>query len=207
MASLPTQSRREPMAGILIVDDDPTIRAMFSRALKDLGEIQQAANGAEALRHLGARKYDIVLLDLHMPIVDGFVLLHTLANKPGLNRETPIYVITADTSEQARIRALKRRAVYMLTKPVPIATLTALVESALRKAARGSQPPEAGEGDAPEPTPSSTTPTPPASSVTGSQHGGSPVLRPPTSSQHGGSPVLRPPTSSQHGGSPVLKKP
>jgi len=129
------------MAGILIVDDDPTIRAMFSRALKALGDIDQAGNGAEALRLLATKKYDVVLLDLHMPIIDGFVLLHTIANKPGQNRDTPIYVITADTSEQARIRALKRRAVYMLTKPVPIATLTALVESALQKGAdRGSRP-------------------------------------------------------------------
>ena len=78
------------MAGILIVDDDPTIRGMFARALKALGDIDQAANGGEALRLLGTKKYDIVLLDLHMPIIDGFVLLHTLANKPGLNRETPI---------------------------------------------------------------------------------------------------------------------
>ncbi len=83
-----------------------------------------------------------------MPIVDGFVLLHTLAAKPGRNRETPIYVITADTSEQARVRALKRRAVFMLTKPVPIATLTSLVEAALKKAAaRGSAPPEADEDE------------------------------------------------------------
>src|SRR5271170_2734286 len=148
------------MAGILIVDDDPTIRAMFARALKAHGDIDQAANGAEALRLLGAKKYGVVLLDLHMPIIDGFVLLHTLANKPGHNRETPIYVITADTSEHARIRALKRRAVFMLTKPVPIGTLTSLVESALKRGPRGSQPPEASESGAPEPTPPPSTISP-----------------------------------------------
>jgi CheY-like chemotaxis protein len=140
----------DSMAGILIVDDDPTIRSMFARALKALGDIEQAANGADALRLLGAKKYSIVLLDLHMPVIDGFVILHTLASKPGPNRETPIYVIAADTSDQARIRALRRHAVFLLTKPVPIGTLTALVESTLKKAAAraGAASQLAAEGDA-----------------------------------------------------------
>src|ERR1700749_1161927 len=111
------------MAGILIVDADPTIRAMFARALGSFGEVEQAANGAEALRLLGAKEYGVVLLDLHMPVIDGFVTLQMLATTPGPNRDTPVYVITADTSEQARIRALQRHAVFMLTKPVPLATL------------------------------------------------------------------------------------
>src|SRR6185437_7123988 len=112
-----------------------TIRAMFARALASLGEVEQAGGGAEALRLLSAKKFGIVLLDLHMPIVDGFVVLHTLGTKPGPNRDTPIYVITADVSEHARIRALTDRAVFLLTKPVPIATLTALVDSVLKKSA------------------------------------------------------------------------
>ena len=123
------------MAGILIIDDDPTIRAMFARALKPLGDIETAANGAEALRLLATKRYGVVLLDLHMPVIDGFVLLHTLSNKPGPNKDTPIFVITADTSEQARLKALRRHAVFLLTKPVPIATLTSLVESSLKKTA------------------------------------------------------------------------
>jgi CheY-like chemotaxis protein len=123
------------MAGILIVDDDPTIRAMFARALASIGEVEQAGSGAEALRLLGAKKFGIVLLDLHMPVIDGFVILHTLTTKPGPNRDTPVYVITADVSEHARLRALQHHAVFLLTKPVPIATLTALVDSVLKKAA------------------------------------------------------------------------
>ena len=122
------------MAGILIVDDDPTIRSMFARALANLAEIEVAANGGEALRMLGTKKYALVLLDLHMPLIDGFAVLHTLSTKPGPNKDTPVYVVTADVSDQARVRALKRHAVFFLTKPVPIATLTALVDSALKKA-------------------------------------------------------------------------
>jgi CheY-like chemotaxis protein len=148
------------MPALLVVDDDPTIRAMFARALQSLGDVETAAHGAEALRMLGAKRYDVVLLDLHMPVMDGFVVLHTLANRAGPNRTTPIYVITADASEQARIRALRRHAVFLLTKPVPIGTLTALVGSTIKKAlARGPGPssepqepsasPEEGRGTSP----------------------------------------------------------
>ncbi len=148
------------MPALLVVDDDPTIRAMFARALQPLGDVETAAHGAEALRMLGVKRYDVVLLDLHMPVMDGFVVLHTLANRPGPNKTTPIYVITADASEQARIRALRRHAVFLLTKPVPIATLTALVGSTIKKgAARSASPtpqamepsasPEEGHGSSP----------------------------------------------------------
>ncbi len=124
------------MHNILIVDDDVTIRGMFARAMKPLGDVDQAGNGAEAMRMLASKKFSIVLLDLHMPVVDGFVILHTLSTMPGPNRDTPVFVITADVSEEARVRALQRHAVSFLTKPVPIGTLMALVESTLKKGAQ-----------------------------------------------------------------------
>jgi CheY-like chemotaxis protein len=123
------------MPGILIVDDDPTIRTMFARVLQSLGEIEQAQSGADALRMLSAKRYSVILLDLHMPVIDGFVVLQTLASKPGPNHDTPVFVVTADVSEQARVRALRQHAVFFLTKPVPLATLSALVDSSLKKSA------------------------------------------------------------------------
>ncbi len=127
------------MLPILIIDDDATIRTMFARALKGLGEVEAAASGADALRLLATKRYGIVLLDLHMPVVDGFVILQTLASKPGPNKDTPIFVITADTSDQARVRALRQHALFLLTKPVPIGTLTALVQSSLKKSSARAQ--------------------------------------------------------------------
>jgi CheY-like chemotaxis protein len=171
------------MAGILIVDDDPTIRTMFARALKSVGEVETAANGAEALRLLGAKKYGIVLLDLHMPVLDGFTLLQTLSSKPGPNRDTPIYVITADTSEQARLRALRRRALFLLTKPVPIVTLTGLVDAALKKAAA-----RAGEA-VPEPAPHG------ADDVDGLEDVGPPESPKPAPAPAGEAPRTPPPRS------------
>jgi CheY-like chemotaxis protein len=145
------------MATILIIDDDATIRTMFARALSKLGETETAASGADAIKLLAARKYAVILLDLHMPLVDGFAILQTLSSKPGPNKDTPIFVITADTSDQARVRALRQHALFLLTKPVPIGTLTALVESSLKKAAAREKE-HGSEGDLATPAPGKAAP-------------------------------------------------
>jgi CheY-like chemotaxis protein len=128
------------MATLLIVDDDPTLREMFARALSAFAQIEQAQGGGQALKMLAAKKYDLVLLDLHMPVIDGLVVLQTLAAKPGANRDTPVYVITADTSEQARLAALRRHATFFLTKPVSMKMLMGLVESIIKR--KSSVPPK-----------------------------------------------------------------
>jgi len=137
------------MPSLLVVDDDPVIRTMFSRALQSQGDIDQAGGGGDALRLLGSKKYDIVMLDLHMPIIDGWVVLQMLANKPGPNRDTPVFVITADTSDRARVEALRRKAVFFLTKPVHLATLTSLIDGALKKTASKSLKPPPRPGSMP----------------------------------------------------------
>jgi CheY-like chemotaxis protein len=120
---------------ILIVDDDATNRAMYARLLREVGEIELACDGAEALRLLSARKYEVILLDLHMPGVDGLTVLNALESRPGLNHDTPIYVITADTTDQSRNQALGSGAICYLTKPVPMATLLAFVSATLKNSA------------------------------------------------------------------------
>lgn len=142
------------MTNILIVDDDSTIRTMFARALKDLGEIEQAANGSDALRLLGSKKYSVVLLDLHMPGIDGFTILQTLSQKPGPNKDTPVYVVTADGSDESRLSALRRHAVFFLSKPIPIGTLVSLVDSTLKKSAARAATPSRSGGAGPTPVPS-----------------------------------------------------
>jgi CheY-like chemotaxis protein len=119
---------------LLLVDDDPSIATLLSRALQDLGQIEVAAGGAQALIMLGRKAYDCILLDLHMPGVDGFTLLKVLA-KPGMNKDTPVFVVTADPSDEARIRALREQALFVVTKPVSVKALRALVAGALGQSA------------------------------------------------------------------------
>lgn len=117
---------------LLLVDDDDAARSLYARALHRFGEIRQADRGTQALRMLADERYDLVLLDLHMPVVDGFAILEELA-KGGPNQTTPVFVVTADHSEEARLRAMRRHGVFLLTKPIPIAALVAMVEGALRR--------------------------------------------------------------------------
>jgi DNA-binding response OmpR family regulator len=124
------------MSTFLVVDDDPAIRTMFARSLSELGEVDVAEGGKQAISLLADMRYEAVLLDLHMPGIDGFAVLEALAKEDAVNRDTPVFVVTGDTSEQARLRALKLRSLLLLTKPVPLAALKSIVEAQLKKPPR-----------------------------------------------------------------------
>jgi CheY-like chemotaxis protein len=123
----------EDIKTILVVDDDPTIRMMFAKALGSVGAVETANNGIEALVKLRAKAYSAVLLDWHMPGVDGANVLHTVRAKAGPNGHTPVIVVTADPTMSARTTAMHDGAVYFLNKPVSIATLIVLVKGLLSK--------------------------------------------------------------------------
>jgi CheY-like chemotaxis protein len=128
------------MPTFLVVDDDPSIRIMFARSLAELGEVDQAEGGRQAIQLLSTHRYEAVLLDLHMPGVDGFAVLEALAKEDNMNRETPVFVVTGDTSEQSRVRAVKLRSLLLLTKPVPLAMIRSLVESSVKSKQRSPTP-------------------------------------------------------------------
>lgn len=123
------------MSTLLVVDDDAAIRTMYTRSLASLGKVDQAEGGRQALQLLGATRYEAVVLDLHMPGVDGFTVLEALAKEDHINRETPVFVVTGDTSEQVRVRALKLRSLFLMTKPVPLVMLKSVIEGSIKKAA------------------------------------------------------------------------
>jgi CheY-like chemotaxis protein len=120
-------------ATFLVVDDDPSIRTMFARSLASLGEVDQAEGGKQAITLLNAQRYEAILLDLHMPGTDGFSVLDALAKEDAINRDTPVFVVTGDNTDQSRLRALKLRSLLLLTKPVPLAMLKSLIETSLKK--------------------------------------------------------------------------
>ena len=132
------------MPSVLVVDDDPAIRTMLARAVGSIGglvlTVDQAANGVEALRQLVARKYDLVLLDVHMAGLDGRQVLRIVTSKDGPNRDTPFCVLTADGSEVTRSDVLANRAMLFVTKPLQVTKLLALVTPVLERAARVGMP-------------------------------------------------------------------
>ena len=81
----------------LIVDDDPEMRRILSKALGDIGVASKvASDGEEALSHIKTEIPDLVLLDLMMPRMDGFEVLSRLKDNPA-TRDIPVIVVSSYT--------------------------------------------------------------------------------------------------------------
>lgn len=105
---------------ILIVDDEPANTRILDRLLRQAGYPQLAItnDSREALSLYEEFRPDIVLLDLHMPAVDGYEILGQIADPMGATLRPPVVVLTADSTRPARERALGLGAADFLTKPL-----------------------------------------------------------------------------------------
>ena len=97
----------EPRAAapVLVVDDRPDKRLALLAALGDGMEVVTAASGDEALRHVLTRAFAVVLMDVHMPGIDGFETARLMRGREQ-SRHTPIIFVTADDSDVARAYSL-----------------------------------------------------------------------------------------------------
>ncbi len=115
---------------ILVVDDDETIRATMKVILQDEGYIVDlAASGKEAIQKTHEQTYNIALLDIRLPDMEGVELLKLL--KDGLPRTRKI-MVTGYPSMQNAISALNKNADAYLLKPVDIEKLLATVKLQLQ---------------------------------------------------------------------------
>jgi signal transduction histidine kinase len=107
-------------ARILIVDDEPANTRILERLLEQAGYAQLVVtnDAREAIPLYEEFRPDVVLLDLHMPKVDGYEILGTIADPRGEAMRPPVIVLTADATRQARERALGLGAADFLTKPL-----------------------------------------------------------------------------------------
>ena len=144
---------------ILIVDDEPKIRSFVGRALAAAGYTPESAgSGAEALRSCGATRYDLVILDLVMPDMDGRqVLRQLLSGRP----DQAVIVLSCVADVAAKVDLLERGAQDYLTKPFSLAELLARVRVRLRDDAH-----EAGGQGQHEPRPLMPPLTAPRPSLT-----------------------------------------
>jgi len=113
---------RTVLAGkrLLIVEDDPVQRIATRQKLGPLAvttELVEAEDGAVALNLLAARKYDIVLLDLHMPGLDGYAVAEQIRRSEGPNRQVTIVAYTSEPAHLARAKALKCGMDGFVSKP------------------------------------------------------------------------------------------
>ena len=104
---------------VLVVEDSPTMRQLIVFALKRIRgfQISEANDGVDGLKKLSSDKYDLILTDINMPIMDGLKLVSMVRNDPNY-KETPIIVITTEGATEDRERALALGANEYITKPI-----------------------------------------------------------------------------------------
>jgi CheY-like chemotaxis protein len=105
-------------AKVLIVDDEPFNVDYLQQELEECNyELLTAANGREALDKIKRELPDLVLLDLMMPVLDGFAVLTQLKADPNL-REIPVIIISAANNSRSVVRGIRMGAEDYLTKPI-----------------------------------------------------------------------------------------
>ncbi len=114
---------------ILIVDDEKNVRLTLAQALEPLEfEIATAADGEEALAKLGEKQFELILLDLKMPGMDGMeVLRRVRASRPNIK----IIIITAHGTIDSSVEAMKLGAVDFIQKPFAANEIRELVRKVL----------------------------------------------------------------------------
>lgn len=129
-----TPGGREDCAEILVVDDSPVSASKLAMAMRALGHrTETAANGADALHRLRERAFDLILLDIVMPEMDGYAVLEALKADEAL-REIPVIVISSlDDETESVVRAIKLGAVDFLPKDFEPEILKARLDSSLAR--------------------------------------------------------------------------
>lgn len=120
-------------AKILIVDDEPFNVDYLEQELEELNyETIAAVNGQEALDKIQAEQPDLVLLDIMMPIMDGFAVLERVKADPSL-RDTPVIIISAMNDLESVVKGIQRGAEDYLPKPFEPTLLQARIAASLEK--------------------------------------------------------------------------
>ena len=102
---------------ILTIDDSKTIRLIIGKAFKSFDcEVLEAANGVEGLAVAAKEKPDIIILDLTMPIMDGYETLTKLKSDPDL-KSIPVVMLTAESGRENVLRIAKQGVRDYLVKP------------------------------------------------------------------------------------------
>ena len=116
---------------ILVVDDDENILNLERTILEQKGfDVTAAAGGAEALRLLADRVFDLVLLDVMMPEVDGFTVCRKIKEDPRL-KDIPVIFLTARGGGEALAEGFESGAVMYINKPFTANKLLTIVNTML----------------------------------------------------------------------------
>lgn len=124
-------------AHALVVEDEPHIRELLALHLGLEGvTVSECADGALALEAVGATRFDLVVLDLMLPKIDGLTVCAAI-RRSTLNAETPVLILTARREESDTVLGLETGADDYLTKPFGVREFVARVRALLRRPRRG----------------------------------------------------------------------
>ncbi len=118
-------------ARLLVVDDDPDVRDSLGRALRSAGySVTSVSNGSDALDAAARSPVDLIVLDVLMPVLDGFEVCRRLRER---GDRTPVLVLTARYAVDDRVTGLEAGADDYLVKPFALRELLARVQALLRR--------------------------------------------------------------------------
>ena len=125
------------MYKILVVEDDPAIQALLEDFLKEAGyKVVLAGDGMEALAKYETQEFDLVLLDLMLPKLDGYGVCRAIRR----TSDVPIMMVTALDGEESQIRGLDLEADDYVTKPFSMPVLIRKIAALLRRTSGKGEP-------------------------------------------------------------------
>src|ERR1700754_4562234 len=125
------------MQRVLIIDDSSATRAYIRAALEEMEEMQvsEAASGFDALRILPRERFDLLVVDINMPNINGLELI-SFIRRSETHRETPLMIISTEASERDCSRAMQLGANAYRAKPFTAAALLTAVRDLQAASAR-----------------------------------------------------------------------
>jgi two-component system, chemotaxis family, chemotaxis protein CheY len=117
----------------LVVEDSPMMRQLLAFALSRLKNLKvvEADDGVDGLKKLAGGKFDIIITDINMPIMDGLKLIKRIRSD-AVHRDVPIIIVTTEGSQEDRQRALQLGANAYITKPIQAPQVISKVKELLR---------------------------------------------------------------------------
>jgi len=106
---------------ILVVEDSPTMSQLLTLILRKLKDVEVVAvhDGVNGLKKISEGKYDLILTDINMPLMDGLKFISLVrGDKSNMNKDIPIVIITTEGEEAVRSEGMALGANSYITKPV-----------------------------------------------------------------------------------------
>lgn len=118
---------------ILIIDDSPTMRQLLTFAVKRVAgvEVQEASDGVDGYKKLTGGRFDLVVADINMPVMDGLKLVSIIRSNPDY-KNIPIVMVTTEGGKEDREKALSLGANAYITKPIQAPHVLSIVKELLK---------------------------------------------------------------------------